>query len=106
VIGCIKRKDDDKKKEKEGDDVVLLTSKEVDPNNESRWYLDNGASNHMCGYKYIFTEIEEIVDSQVSFGDVSKVKVKGQCKILIHCKDENERFISNVYYVPDIKNIF
>jgi hypothetical protein len=83
------KKDDEKKREKEDDGVVLLASKEVDPNNESVWYLDTGVSNHMCGYKYIFIEIEEIMDGHVSFGDASKVKVKGQGKILIHCKDEN-----------------
>jgi hypothetical protein len=79
--------------------VVLLTSKEVDPNNESVWYLNTGASNHMYGYKHMFTEIDKIVDSHVS-----KVKVKGQNKILIHCKDGNERFISNVFYVLDMKS--
>jgi hypothetical protein len=84
--------------------MVLLASKEVDPNNELMWYLDTNASNHICGYKYMFIEIEEIVDGHVSFGDVSKVNVKGQGKILIHCKDGNERFISNVYYVSDMKN--
>jgi hypothetical protein len=84
--------------------VVLLASKEADSNNESVWYLDTGASNHMCSYKHMFTEIEEIVEGHVSFGDASKVKVKGQGKILIQCKDGNERFISNVYYVSDMKS--
>jgi hypothetical protein len=98
------KKNDEKKKEKGDDGVVLLASKVVDPNNESVWYLDTDASNHMCGYKYIFTEIEEIMDGHVSFGDASKVKVKGQGKILIHCKDGNERFISNIYYMPYMKN--
>jgi hypothetical protein len=84
--------------------VVLLANKEADSNNESVWYLDTGASNHICDYKHMFTEIEEIVEDHVSFGDASKVKVKGQDKILIQCKDGNERFISNVYYVPDMKS--
>jgi hypothetical protein len=68
----MKRKMMRKKKEKGGDGVVLPASKEVDPNNESVWYLDTGISNHMCGYKHIFTEIEEIMDGHVSFGDASK----------------------------------
>jgi hypothetical protein len=100
----IKRKMMKKKEEKGGDGVVLLASKEVDPNNESVWYLNTGASNYMCGYKYIFIEIEEIVDDHVSYRDALQVKVKRQCKILNHCKDENKRFISNVYYVSDMKS--
>jgi hypothetical protein len=58
----------------------------------------------MYGYKHMFIKIEEIVEGHVSFGDASKVKVKGKDKIFIQCKDGNERFISNVYYVPDMKN--
>jgi hypothetical protein len=53
---------------------------------------------------YVYRDREEIVDGHVSFGDASKVNVKGQDKILIHCKDGNERFISNVYYMSDMKS--
>jgi len=40
----------------------------------------------------------------VSFGDNSKTPVKGKGKILIHLKDGRHEFISNVYYVLDMKN--
>jgi hypothetical protein len=43
----IKKKEGEKKKDKGGDDMVLLVSKEVDFNNESAWYLDISASNHV-----------------------------------------------------------
>jgi hypothetical protein len=52
----------------------------------------------------MFTEIEEIMDGHVSFEDASKVKVKGQDTFFIHCKDRNKRFISNIYYVQDMKS--
>jgi hypothetical protein len=41
------------KEEIENHDVVLLANKENDPEKENVWYLDTGASNYMCGYKYI-----------------------------------------------------
>jgi hypothetical protein len=69
------------KEETENNDVVLLANKEIGPEKENVWYLDTGASNHMCGYKYMFTELKEIADGHVSFGDASKVRVEGEGNI-------------------------
>ncbi|KAJ4756551.1 polyprotein [Rhynchospora pubera] len=68
------------KDETETNGVVLLASKENSPENEKVWYLDTGASNHMCGYKHMFSDMEEIANGHVSFGDASKVRVEGQEK--------------------------
>lgn len=62
-------------RENESEDVVLLACKEVDPEKSCMWYLDTGASNHMCGYKSMFVEMDENVNGNVSFGNASKVKV-------------------------------
>jgi hypothetical protein len=69
------------KEETENNDVVLLANKENSPEKENVWYLDTYASNHMCGYKYMFTELKEIADGHVFFGDASKVRVEGECNI-------------------------
>jgi hypothetical protein len=92
------------KEEVENNDVVLLTNKENSPEKENIWYLDTGASNHMCGYKYMFTELKEVANGHVSFGDTSKVRVEGEGNILIKLKDETQKFISSVYYVPEMKS--
>jgi hypothetical protein len=60
----------------ENSDVVLLANRENGPKKENVWYLDTGTSNHMCGYKYMFTELKEIADDHVSFGDASKMRVE------------------------------
>ncbi|XP_020271910.1 golgin subfamily A member 3-like [Asparagus officinalis] len=68
------------------------------------WYLDTGASNHMCGHKHLFVEMQKIEDGHVLFGDASKVRVKGRGKICFLQKDGKEGSIENVYYVPDLKS--
>ncbi|PKU71138.1 5'-3' exoribonuclease 2 [Dendrobium catenatum] len=57
----------------------------------------------MCWDKNMFVEIEAM-ESQIYFGDSSKILVKGKGKILIFLKDGTHQFIPEVYYVPDMKS--
>ena len=52
----------------------------------------------------MFVELDETANGQISFGDSSKIPVKGKGKILIRQKDESHQLISNVYYALDMKN--
>ncbi|KAJ9566785.1 LOW QUALITY PROTEIN: hypothetical protein OSB04_002751 [Centaurea solstitialis] len=61
---------------------------------ESLWYLDNGASNHMTGVKDHFNEIDEKITGNVRFGDGSYVEIKGKGSILLECKNEEQRVVS------------
>ena len=42
---------------------------------EQRWYLDSGASNHMTGSKAAFFELDGNVTGMVKFGDGSRVVI-------------------------------
>ncbi|XP_052478791.1 uncharacterized protein LOC128034094 [Gossypium raimondii] len=63
---------------KEG--FLLMAHNEVNTNNNMVWYLDTGESNHMCGLKHLFKEMQKVETGYVTFGDASKVEVKGQDK--------------------------
>ncbi|WVY95004.1 hypothetical protein V8G54_034092 [Vigna mungo] len=81
-----------KKEEDEEDMRILLTSKiskskvenwDVGPclkskakeiSTNSVWYLDTGASNHMCGNRSFFDKLTKVEARFVSFGDDSKDK--------------------------------
>ncbi|XP_020262387.1 uncharacterized protein LOC109838347 [Asparagus officinalis] len=83
--------------------TILLTYQENESKNQDIRYLDSGTSNHMCGIKEFFTELNETVQGDVTFGDQSKIPVKSKGKIMMTKTDEN-RYISDVYYVLVLRN--
>ncbi|KAK2988263.1 hypothetical protein RJ640_003134 [Escallonia rubra] len=92
--------------EKDADEgpALLLACGNFESCNSSTWYLDTGASNHMCGTHEFFVELDERHSGNITFGDLSQRPVKGRGKILLELKNGDQRYISDVYYVPDMKN--
>ncbi|KAI5435945.1 hypothetical protein KIW84_022391 [Lathyrus oleraceus] len=62
----------------EEEETLLLTCQNQVEEKRNKWYLDTGASNHMCGDRNVFVEIKEATTGNVSFGDDSKISVKGK----------------------------
>ena len=84
--------------------AIFLTYKGDEECKKNVWYLDTGASNHMCGQKELFTELDETVNGEVIFGDSSKIPVKGKGKIMIVLKNGDKKYIHDVYYIPALKS--
>ena len=62
-----------------------LESTKITTNDESLWYLDNGASNHMTGVRNHFNQIDEKITGNVQFRDGSCVEIKVKGSILLEC---------------------
>jgi len=58
----------------------------------------------MCGMKEAFVDIDESYKGNITFGDLSQRPVEGRGRILIELKNDEQKFISEVFYVPDMKN--
>ncbi|XP_047181864.1 uncharacterized protein LOC124848265 [Vigna umbellata] len=84
------------------EDEEEMKADEISTN--SVWYLDTGASNHMCGNKNFFYELTKVEAKFVSFGDDSKVAVKGRGTIRHIQNNGQVGEIRDVYYVPSCMN--
>ena len=84
--------------------AALFVQQGLGKNEEHVWYLDSGASNHICGHRDLFSDLDETIQGQVIFGDTSKVPVKGKGNISIKLKNDDNSYIADVYYIPAIKH--
>ena len=91
-------------KQEDEEPILLFTLKDDERNDKSSWYLDNGASNHMCGDKLKFASIDENMQGNISFGDSSKIQICGKGTSLISFRNRRHRLIHDVYYVPKQKS--
>ena len=92
------------KEDKDVGSAMFLTYKGDEEGKKNVWYLDSGASNHMTGHKELFTEIDDTISGEVTFGDSSKIPVKGKGTISIVSKTGEKKYINDVYYIPALKN--
>ena len=71
----------------------------VGADQEQRWYLDSGASNHMMGSKVAFSELDNDVTRMVKFGDGSRVAIRRCGTIIFRCQNSEHRALTDVYYI-------
>jgi hypothetical protein len=71
---------------------------------EMKWYLDTGASNHMTGNADIFSDYTRDVVGSVRFGDGSLVEIAGRGSILFESKDGGHRTVHDVYHIPRLRS--
>ncbi len=53
------------------------------------WYLDTSCSNHLCGSKSAFSELDESFHNTVKFKDNSTVSVMGKGKVQVSNKNNS-----------------
>lgn len=89
--------------EKEEDISLLMACHKEEKMHGSMWYLDTGYSNHMCGDKSLFSDLDESFRSTIKFVDNSTVSIIGKGNVKIYTKDNTEHCIGNVYFALDLK---
>lgn len=88
----------------EHEEMLLMSFMDSETTKEKdAWYLDSGCSNHMCGHKLWFSNMDETFRHSVKLGNNLKMGVMGKGNIRLEV-DGVIQTVTNVYYVPELKN--
>jgi len=88
---------------KEEDELLLMAHVFLKQSKEEEWFLDFGCINHMTRNKDWFSEMDESFRHTVKLGNNTKMAVMGKGIVRLHVNGVTN-VVSNVYYVPDLKN--
>lgn len=81
-------------------DGALLCALAV--NVEDGWYIDSGATNHMCNNKKCFQDLNNDGESfEVNVANGDKLKTMGCGSLQLNLNNE-VKTVSNVFYVPNL----
>ncbi|XP_048620011.1 uncharacterized protein LOC106393659 [Brassica napus] len=86
------------------EDKKIPKNLNIDKENASVWYLDNGASNHMMGNKEFFSSLNLNTKGKVKFGDGSCVDFVEKGVVTFVCKTGEKKALKDIYYIPDLKH--
>lgn len=88
----------------EEDEMLLMSYVELyEARREDAWFLDSGCSNHMCGDRALFRELDESFRHSVKLGNNTKMNVTGKGSVKLLLNGVNH-VVAEVYYVPELRN--
>ena len=71
--------------------------------NTKEWWVDTGATRHICSDKKMFSSYEAINDGEQLFmGNSSTSKVEGKGNVILKMTSEKELILNDVLHVPKI----
>lgn len=106
-----KEKETKRDKESENKSEVNAFVRASGSLNSKDWYMDTGASKHMCCDKRMFkTMHERQVTKKIKIGDGTLLNVRGVGTVIVYAWNGSifiKTILSDVLYVPDLKfNLF
>ena len=72
--------------------------------NNKDWWVDTGATRHICSEKLLFSEYQKLEqDEQLVMGNSAISKVEGKGKVILKWTSGKELTLNDVFHVPDIR---
>ena len=72
--------------------------------NPMEWWMDTGATRHVCSDKSLFKSFEQVDNGEKLFmGNSATSKIAGQGSVILKMTSGKELTLNNVLYVPEIR---
>ena len=85
--------------------TVVISYVNLVGSNPKEWWIDAGATRHVCYDKKTFSTFEPIeTGEKVFMGNSATLDIKGQGKVVLKMTSRKELTLTNVLYVPEISN--
>lgn len=88
----------------ESEELLLMSYVEMHGGNHNNlWFLDSGCSNHMCGDRSLFCDLDESFTHIVKLGNNMRMNVVGKGNVRLFLEGISY-VVTEVFYVPDLQN--
>ncbi|KAD4178897.1 hypothetical protein E3N88_27488 [Mikania micrantha] len=72
-------------------------------NDTNEWWVDTGATHHVCHDRMLFNAFKEVTGDQKMFmGNATIANIKGEGNVILKWTSGKELTLSNVLYVPEM----
>ena len=86
------------------DNLVAIVTEINMVSNVRGWWIDTGATRHICGDKNLFSEFKQIIDGeQLYMGNSSASNVEGKGNVMLKFTSGKTITLTDVLYVPEIR---
>ena len=86
------------------DFIVVISKVNLVGSNPKEWWIDTGATRHVCFDKKMFSTFEPIeTGEKVFMGNSATLDIKGQGKVVLKMTSGKWLTLTNVLYVPEIR---
>ncbi|KAJ0843621.1 putative RNA-directed DNA polymerase [Helianthus annuus] len=86
------------------DKTAMLDEVNAVTNTPKGWWIDTGATRHVCPDRSMFTTFKELAgDEKLYMGNAATADIKGEGTVILKWTSGKELTLSNVLYVPDLR---
>ena len=72
-------------------------------NEPKGWWVDTGATRHVCPDRTLFNTFKEVVGEKLYMGNAATTDIKGEGDVILKWTSGKELTLKNVLYVPDLR---